>query len=956
MNKITKKAPKIKKINEVTSKNSKANPNDILRIAGIVLTILAHIGIIALVILSYKYYNIEFKVFVGIVGIIGCLLVITDIILYVASKYKGLGYKIANVILALLLFIIGAGGSYYVGKINKAVNNVIENDGVEQYETIAGVFTYYTKSSTGKTFTSLDDLKNASNVKVGVIVDDGVGTGSLAKEILSENNIEVTYVTYNTSEDLLSGLVGTQEDENVDIAVFPSSYRTRWLNDTESGDAYADYLENMVDFYTFEEKMKTGDNENANRDLTVEPFNILLIGFAPESEDMTVGLADTIIVATVNPETFTVSLTSVARDTYTYTACKTDVREKINAARGVSRQCLMDTVGNLLDLDIDYYMEVNFQGVVEIVDAIGGIVIDNDVEFVGETSSVTRGEKTVWVPAGTGMQVNGEQALAFARERYAYADGDFARQKHQQQVIARIAEKLLSMSNVNQALAVMEAAGNNMSTNLSLDQLTNIFNYLINHNNATGITTFEMIDIQNLRLTGYGSNYYSYSMRLVQWIYRLYEGSIKETKARINDVLGNYATSDIEQVSYLKFFAESPYERGQLYSTYFDEVEVHEEMPAYYPSLTKMTYSEALAWASANGVTLEVSFIDNASEGYDASQDGMVTSQYPRSGALVEEYPTGSITVMGNQSADYVAEYTFDGCDSEEACKVWASKYGITTSTETKYDTSQSEGAFAGTNYNAGDKIKKTDTLIIYKYTSQSSSTTATIPSFGSEDYNSYKAKLTALGFTNVMNTTTTTNTSSNNGLVASVTPGVGSSVSTSTTINVVTYVYSEQKVTMPSYTSGSTKYSSFVDQLTSAGFKNVSGSAQANTDSSKNGIIITVSVGGSTASPGATYSPTSSVVITYYADATVTDCGDGNHTDPGEHSNVVEATCDAAGSYTYVCSKCGKTVTVTVDKLSGDSCTVTPAPDPTPSEGGGDASEAKTNPDPIDEGEKSEE
>lgn len=814
--------------------------------------VLAHIAIIAFVILSNKYYKFEVKTFLGIVGVLICILVINDIIFFVSIKYKEMTYKIVSLVLSVLILIIGAGGSYYVSKLNKTVNSVIENDTVEQYETITGVFTYYTKSESGKTFDSLDDLKSVSNLKVGVITDDGYGTGTIAQSILEENGIDARVTVYSTAEDLLSGLVGSEEDENVDVAVFPTSYRSRWLSDSEVSDAYSSYLENMVDFYSFEEKVKVGDNETANQDLTVEPFNILLIGFAPEDEAMTIGLADTIIVATINPQTFTVSMTSVARDTYTELACARGTRQKINAARGYSKQCLMDTVGELLDLDINYYMEVNFLGVVEIVDAIGGIVVDNPVAFVGQTASGIRGEITVYVPAGENVPLDGEGALAFARERHAYADGDFQRQKNQQMVISRIAEKLLAMSDVNQAIKVMEAAGSNMSTNLSLTQLTDIFNYLVKHKNTTGVTTYDMIDIRSLRLTGYSSWYYSYSMRLPQWIYRLYEGSITETKENIADVLGNYTESEINQVSYLKFFASAPYSRGQLYSAYFDEAEIHEEMPAYYPNLTNMTYAEALAWASSNGVTLNVTFIDSSSSEYNASLDGQVVSQSPRQGALVSEYPTGSITVMGSGEG---SEPEYDiSCADETACKAFATQYSLSTSTASVSTSDSSKNgtfAYAQSSSGSSSKIKKSETLVLYYYT----------------------------------------------------------------------YTL-ETKLTLPSYSVGTTKYVDYLTTLKSTGFTNVSSSAQANTDSTKNGTIISVTVGGNAGTAGSSYSSTAAIVIVYYADATVT-----AHVHNWVEESRVDATCDAEGSITYKCTGSGtcdqnNKKTETIPILTGDACT----------------------------------
>lgn len=763
-----------------------------LSIGSLVTTILAHIAVILFVVLARGYFNLELKVIICALVVIVCVLVIIDILLVYGVNFRDIASRIIIIVLSILMIVIGFGGSYYVSKVNKAVDNAIENTGTDQYETISGSFVYYSENGTVK-YKDLDSLKSASNLKVGVVFDDGIGVATAAQKLMEDEGINATVTTYSSSEELLGNLIGNGTDE-IDVAVFPSSYRQRWLADEEVD--YAQYLDHVYDFHKFEDKVKTGENKNANKDLYTEPFNILLIGFAPEDEAMTVGLADSIIVATVNPQTFTVSLTSIARDTYTKLACAPNSeRQKINAARAYSRQCLMDTVGELLDIDIDYYMEVNFLGVVEIVDALGGIVVNNPVEFVGQTASGIRGEFTVLVPAGENVPCDGEMALAFARERHAMPNGDFDRQKHQQEVIARIAEKLLGMNDVNKALKVMEAAGKNFTTNLSLNQLTGIFSYIINHKNTIGIPTFNMIEMQNMRVTGYDSWYYSYIMRLPQWIYRLYNGSIQECKDRINDVMNNYVLTDIKQPSYMSFLIEYPYERPQYYSEYFNEEQVHEKMPDCYPLFVGKDLATAMSLAQAVGITLNIKYIEPDSPDYKESLDGQIIDQYPRQGALVEEYPTGSITVMGNGDPNYVPEYTVENCNDEASCIAFAKSKGINYSVASKYDANNAykEGEIT-TNYKNGDKIKKDATLEIYKWTKQ-----IKVPAYANKSISDYKALLDSFGLKyNLVETTT--DVAENNGLVTNTNPAPDTVVSAGTVITVTYYKAKTPQVAVPDY------------------------------------------------------------------------------------------------------------------------------------------------------------
>lgn len=763
-----------------------------LSIGSLVTTILAHIAVILFVILAKGYFNLELKIIICALIVIVCVLIIIDILLVYGINFKDIASRIVIIVLSILMMVVGFGGSYYVSKVNKAVDNAIENTGTDQYETISGSFVYYSEKGTVK-YKDLDSLKSASNLKVGVVFDDGIGVATAAQKLMEDEGIKATVTTYSSSEELLGNLIGNGTDE-IDVAVFPSSYRQRWLADEEVD--YAQYLDHVYDFHKFEDKVKTGENKNANKDLYTEPFNILLIGFAPEDEAMTVGLADSIIVATVNPQTFTVSLTSIARDTYTKLACAPNSeRQKINAARAYSRQCLMDTVGELLDIDIDYYMEVNFLGVVEIVDAIGGIVVNNPVEFVGQTASGIRGEFTVLVPAGEEVVCDGEMALAFARERHAMPNGDFDRQKHQQEVIARIAEKLLGMNDVNKALKVMEAAGKNFTTNLSLNQLTGIFSYIINHKNTIGIPTFNMIEMQNMRVTGYSSWYYSYIMRLPQWIYRLYNGSIQECKDRINDVMNNYTVGGIKQDSYMKFFVEYPYERPQYYSEYFNEEQVHEKMPDCYPLFVGKDLATAMSLAQAVGITLNIKYIEPDSPDYKESLDGQIIDQYPRQGALVEEYPTGSITVMGNGDPNYVPEYTVENCNDEASCIAFAKSKGINYSVESKFDVNNEhkEGEITTSPKN-GEKIKKDQTLIIYKWTKQ-----IKVPAYAGKSISDYKAILDNFGLKyNLVETTT--DVAENNGIVTNTNPAPDTVVSAGTVITVTYYKAKTPQVAVPDY------------------------------------------------------------------------------------------------------------------------------------------------------------
>ena len=165
-----------------------------LSIGSLVTTILAHIAVILFVVLARGYFNLELKIIICALIVIVCVLIIIDILLVYGVNFKSVASRIIIVVLSVLMMVVGFGGSYYVSKVNKAVDNAIENTGTDQYETISGSFVYYSENGTVK-YKDLDSLKSASNLKVGVV------HGSLTdrfKIIKNVKNYDVLLTTYGT--------------------------------------------------------------------------------------------------------------------------------------------------------------------------------------------------------------------------------------------------------------------------------------------------------------------------------------------------------------------------------------------------------------------------------------------------------------------------------------------------------------------------------------------------------------------------------------------------------------------------------------------------------------------------------------------------------------------------------------------------------------------------------------
>lgn len=193
-----------------------------------------------------------------------------------------------------------------------------------------------------------------------------------------------------------------------------------------------------------------------------EPFSVLMLGVDERPGDK--GRSDTMIVMTVNPEKKSMEMLSIPRDTRVEIVGR-GTEDKINhsyAFGGVEMS--MNTVEKFLDIPIDYYVKMNMDGFKEIVDAVGGITVNNDLDFSQDGHHFAVGQ----------LNLNGKEALSYARMRKNDARGDFGRQMRQRQVIQGVINKGANVSALWKYDDVLKALSNNVETNISFDEMKGI--------------------------------------------------------------------------------------------------------------------------------------------------------------------------------------------------------------------------------------------------------------------------------------------------------------------------------------------------------------------------------------------------------------------------------------------------------------------------------------------------
>ena len=200
-----------------------------------------------------------------------------------------------------------------------------------------------------------------------------------------------------------------------------------------------------------------------------DSFSVLLLGIdnGAYGRGTEVGRSDTMLVVTVNEKLGKTTIVSIPRDSYTEIVGY-GTNDKINHAYAFGQEKMsINSVQNMLNIPIDYYVTVDMGGLMGLVDAVGGLDITPVLTFTYEGESFTE---------GVDRHVDGEAALRYARMRYDDPEGDMGRQKRQQYVIQKLVEKLLNITSITRYEEILKTLENSVRTNFTLDKLLSVKN------------------------------------------------------------------------------------------------------------------------------------------------------------------------------------------------------------------------------------------------------------------------------------------------------------------------------------------------------------------------------------------------------------------------------------------------------------------------------------------------
>lgn len=445
--------------------------------------------------------------------------VVLDAIFILLLVYfgKNVVSKIICIVLTLFICVASCMGGYYISKTQSVLSN-ITNVAKHAKNTVSVIV---------KESSSIKNKSQLNGVSVGSVRLNEQGSKKVLKE-LSGEGIALNQTVYDSMTALLVAFYNGE----VDSIIINESSRSQILD----MEAYSNLDSNTRVVYQTSYKVKNNDSATSVSDITSKPFNVLISGSDTRGGFDENGRSDVIMVATVNPKTHTILLTSVPRDFYVTTACDAGdgciqgALDKITHTGIHGTNTTKRTVEQLLGIEINYTFKVGFDTVTELVDVLGGVDVYVEPGYAVHTSYLNVNEGI--------NHLNGEQALTFARERYSYTEGDRQRTKNQQQVLMGIVKEATKPSVITNYAAIMDTMANTFSTTMSNDEITDLIKYQLN-NNPTWKMEQYMVD-------GTGDTLMCAELGDAASVMVPDQSTVKMAKDKINAVLAGKSSEDVK--------------------------------------------------------------------------------------------------------------------------------------------------------------------------------------------------------------------------------------------------------------------------------------------------------------------------------------------------------------------------------------------------------------------------
>lgn len=461
--------------------------------------------------------------------IIGIILLIDFIFFYKKQKIKG-----KKLILFVMVIYIGFNVfmSLVIGKVYDAIDSINKSKVI------------YSTSLVTLSSNDNNDIGNINNCKIGIINDTlSIDNYVIANDIIKENKLDSNneIKKYDDILDMLSDLYS----EKIDYMFISSNYQVMF----STTDGYEN-IGNELKVITTKDK-SVAKNNSSNNSSVDGPFSILLMGVDSEKDGLKKNAyanGDSLILVTFNPDTYNATMMSIPRDSYLPITCRNNKKNKLTHAGWYGTDCMIETIEKTFNIDIDYYVKVNFKGVVNLVDALNGVEVEVPKRLCTDNS-----DRMGNICIEKGLQtLDGEHALVLARNRYDLALGDIGRGYNQQLLIRAMIKKLTTVRSVNQLLDIIDTVSNNLDTNLTTNEILSFYNIFKDMIKINRNDDGDVFNIEQLKLEGTGKMVYFSNLKMKLWTYQLDKKSIDEVSKAMRVNL------DLRDPDYIKEFHFKP--------------------------------------------------------------------------------------------------------------------------------------------------------------------------------------------------------------------------------------------------------------------------------------------------------------------------------------------------------------------------------------------------------------
>lgn len=494
---------------------------------------------------------------------------------------------------------------------------------IKTFNTIDGLNSKYVNYTTH--LITLKETKFNKNNTIGLIKDKTDIEGYiLPNEYIKKKHLNNEIIYYEDYTDMLLDLY----ENKIDSIFITSNYVNLYQNEEEFTNISTDTK--IIDSYS--KKMKNIDNTLASNKSLDEPFTILLMGVDSEADGLDANMAyngDTLMLITFNPETLNATIFSIPRDMYVPIACRNNQKAKINSSAAHGTECVINTVENLTEVNIDYYVKINFKGVVDLVEALNGIEVNVGKDFCEQNSKRQFGDKEICLKKGV-QTLNGEEALAFARHRHSLLRGDIDRIQNQQLVVEAIMKKAKNVRSINEFEDIINSITNNMLTNMNREQILSFYevgkSMLKNTLHGDDFITIDKTYLE----------YYDLPVNLgsrVTSALGYYNNSLDAIKQLMKN---NLSTEDINSYVNFTFSSGEPYERlvtGKGLTGSKNDVSM--------PKLIGKNINDAQYIANQIGFVINVNYIES-----DTESSGTIIDQSIAYGSLINKGVIVTLTVV----------------------------------------------------------------------------------------------------------------------------------------------------------------------------------------------------------------------------------------------------------------------------------------------------------------------